>query len=213
MKSDDRTNSRERALVALVAAAFALVAGLLILPRADANPASVAAPLATVTTCDNYGCGTSSTQPQINATCSLSTLSAAPGTKVTGTVNNIPAGADVSLLFDGSVVASGNADAGGQAVLSFNVPANASVGTHTVVFSGAGFSCDATGGAGFSVVAGTSQNRGSGSLSKTGIEVGVYLAIALALILVGLQLVRMARARRRHASHRHRTQPRQVVRR
>jgi len=43
MKSDDRTNSRERALVALVAAAFALVAGLLILPRADANPASVAA--------------------------------------------------------------------------------------------------------------------------------------------------------------------------
>jgi hypothetical protein len=233
MSSAASTTVRARAVTVIVAAAFALVAGLLVLPHsADATPASGLAPQATPSTCDNgYGCSTSSTRAQISPSCSLNTTSATPGTKVTGTITDIPVGTEVSLLFDGNEVAKETAtadgqgqaalaalrpagplsvgvlrqDASGGAVMSFTVPANASTGEHTVVFSGAGFSCDATGGAGFAVLASTVTRGGGGggALSNTGIEVALYLAVAFVLIIAGMQLRRMGMARRKRIARRH----------
>jgi hypothetical protein len=226
----------------IVAGAVALVAGLLVLPHAaDASPESFSAPRATPSTCDHgYGCPTSSTEGQIAPSCSLSTNSATPGTKVTGTITNIPVGTTVTLLFDGNKVAKETATADGQgqaalaaipsaghlsagaatadtsggAIMSFTVPNTATGPGHTVVFSGAGFSCDATGGAGFEVkAAAIEKNPGNGgtNLARTGMQIAVYLAVALVLIVVGLQLLRASRARRRR--HQRRPAARQSVRR
>jgi hypothetical protein len=179
-----------------VASVVALAAIALLLPRtADAAPQ---APLATSTTCDTvYGCEGSSTVGPINPSCSLNKTSAAPGETVTATITNIPAGSAVSLLFDGNQVGSENADANGKATVSFTVPNGSTSSSHTVVFSGAGFSCDATGGAGFDIL-GSNQRRGG--LSTTGIDVALYLAIALVFIVAGWQFVLLARARRRRAA-------------
>jgi hypothetical protein len=95
--------------------------------------------------------------------------------------------------------------------MTFTVPDVSPGEGHTVVFSGAGFSCDATGGAGFGVLSATTQRQGGGNLSKTGINVAIYLAIALVLIVIGAQFVRSARSRRRriargqHRSRSHRS--------
>jgi hypothetical protein len=219
--------TRARSLLVLVAGLLALVIGLLVVP--NSATAAPEASRATSTTCDQaYGCATSSTQGPINPSCSLSTTAATPGTKITATITNVPVGTQVTVLFDGNEVASATATADGQgqqalaklqaaghlsvgaavqdssggAIVTFNVPASASVGkNHTVVFSGAGFSCDATGGAGFEVLAANVTKPGGG-LSKTGIEVATYLAVALVLILVGAQLVRSAKARRRRMARR-----------
>jgi hypothetical protein len=210
------TTVRARAVLVIAASALALVAGLLVMPRANATPESTAAPMATSTTCDNgYGCPTSSTQGAITPVCSLSTTSATPGTKITATITNVPPGSQISLLFDGNQVGSKTADANGGAVMSFTVPANASQGQgHTVVFSGAGFSCDATGGAGFEVLAeAVTRGGGGGSLSNTGIEVALYLAVALVLLVAGWQLVRMAKARRRRIARQQGPAHRHVARR
>jgi hypothetical protein len=208
-------NARARAVLVIAASALALVAGLLVLPNAaDASPQSTAAPLATPTTCDNgYGCPTSSTQGAINPTCSLSTTSATPGTKITATINDVPAGSEISLLFDGNEVGTKTADANGSAVMSFTVPNTTPSKGHTVVFSGAGFSCDATGGAGFEVLAAAGNRGGGGGLSNTGIEVALYLAIALVLIVAGWQLTRVAQARRRRIARQRKSASRHAVRR
>ena len=229
---------RARAAMVFVLSAVALVAGLLVLPRsADAVPA---APMQAEECDDVYGCPTSSTTGSIQPICTISTKSATPGTEITATISNIPVGTEVTLLFDGNQVGKEKAtadgqgetalaaipaaghlsvaapaqDASGGAVMTFVVPANAAVGPgHTVVFTGAGFSCDATGGDGFTVVASTTANRGGGSLSNTGMNVAIYLAVALVLIVAGAQLVRAARRRRRKLARRQRTGAQHAVRR
>lgn len=229
---------RARSALVLVAGVLALLAGLIVLPGAASAGPEYASPRATPTTCDSaYGCETSSTVGPISPACSLSPLEATVGTKVTATITNIPVGTEVVLLFDGNQIAKETATADGQgqqalaalrraghlsvaavvqdtsggAVMSFTVPTT-SVGQHTVVFSGAGFSCDATGGVGFKVLA-AAINKPGGSLSNTGMQVALYLAVALVLIVVGLQLVRFARARRRRIARRRPSLPRQHVRR
>jgi uncharacterized protein YjeT (DUF2065 family) len=234
------TTLRARSALVLVAGVFALVAGWLVLPGAANAGPEYLSPRATPTSCDPaYGCETSSTEGPIAPACSLSTLEATPGTKVTATVTNIPVGTEVTLLFDGNPIATETATSDGQgqqaraalrpaghlsvtavvqdtsggAVITFTVPFAAAVGTHTVVFSGPGFSCDATGGAGFKVLAAAITQPPGGSLSNTGITVALYLAVALVLIVGGLQLLRFARARRRRMARRRRSLPRQHVRR
>ena len=64
-------------------------------------------------------------------------------------------------------------------------------------FFGTGFSCDPTSGSGFKVLA-----QSSSALSRTGIDVALYLAIAAVFLVVGAQLVFFARRRRRLAAQR-----------
>jgi hypothetical protein len=215
---------------------LSLVLGLVLLPgTAGAGPNLAAAPQQS---CDQaYGCPTSTTEEAVNPSCSIVPESAEAGSTVTGTLKNVPIGTEVSLLFDGDVVAKKTATADGQgqqalgiggrsaghlsvaalavtatggAVISFIVPGSASAGTHTVVFSGAGFSCDPTFGKGFAVL-GASTTRRPGSVARTGIEVAMYLAVALALIVAGWQLARFARARQRRIARQNRVHARQHV--
>jgi hypothetical protein len=106
-------------------------------------------------------------------------------------------------------VHAGAAAATGGVVIVFTVPADAAPGKHSVVFSGAGFSCDPTSGDGFAVLGASATKKSSGGLSKTGIEVATYLAVALVLLLAGWQLLRMGRARRRRSARHHRSARRQ----
>jgi hypothetical protein len=178
----------------LAVAALALVGCFVVMPGAGATSAT-SARATQATTCDSaYGCPTTTPPPGAQATCSLDTNSARAGATVKATVAGAPANSEVSVSFDGNVVKTGTADASGNAAISFTVPSGASVGQHTVTVFGASFSCDATGGAGFSVL--------GGALSRTGTDVAKYLGIALILLVVGLQLVFMARRRRGHALHR-----------
>jgi hypothetical protein len=171
----------------LVVASCALIGALIVMPRASAT--SVASGRATqATTCDSvYGCNT--TPPTTaQATCSLDKTSASPGSTIKATISGAPASSEVSVKFDGDTVKTGTTDANGAGSISFTVPTSASAGSHTVVLFGAGFSCDATAGAGFTVL--------GGSLSRTGTDVAKYVAVALVLLVVGLQLVMLARRRR-----------------
>jgi len=211
----------------------ALVAGF-VLPSKPTGASSLVTGQVTPTTCDpGYGCPPPTNPPPINPSCSIVPPSAHGGTTVTATLSNVPVGTVATLLFDGDEVGRKTTTADGQGqtalgastsgaghlsvlasiqtatggvVITFTVPASAAVGMHSLVFAGAGFSCDTTNGNGFEVLAAdVTQPRGGGSLVRTGIHVALYLAIALALLLVGFQFVQASRRRRRRlASARHR---------
>src|SRR5689334_18846863 len=106
--------ARARAAAVLLAALVALIASLAIsTSAADATPHF--APQATPTTCDQvYGCPTSSTQGQVNPSCSLSANEGAPGASIVATITNVPVGTEVTLLFDGDEVGKKTATADGQ---------------------------------------------------------------------------------------------------
>jgi hypothetical protein len=128
---------------------------------------------------------------------------------VTATLSNVPAGTQAQLRFDGEVVNEGAAGSNGVLILSYTIPAGTKTGAHTLVFTGAGFQCDATAGRNFAVgVLGatfTNSSEAAGNavsrnpLVRTGIELALYLAVALVLVLAGFVLVRLARRGRRRA--------------
>lgn len=185
------TSARSRAIQVLAVAGLALVATLFVLAGSGTSSAAPAS-ATQATTCDSvYGCATTTAPTGAQATCSLDKTSATAGSTIKATISGAPASTEFSVKFDGDTVKSGTTDAAGAGSISFTVPTTASAGQHTVVLFGAGFSCDATAGAGFTVLGGT--------LSRTGTDVAKYLAFALILLVVGLQLVFMARRRRRRA--------------
>src|SRR4051794_17081040 len=193
-----RSSARTRAALRLLVAGAMLVGFFAVAPGAGAAPSRATAQSA----CDDaYGCDTTTTAPPTQPTCTLDKTSAAPGATITATIQGTEAGAAISIAFDGTVVKTGNSDNSGNATLQFTVPANASPGKHTVVFFGTGFSCDPTSGSGFQVLA---KAKARGALSRTGIDVALYLAIAAVFLLVGSQLVFLARRRRRRAASRRR---------
>lgn len=182
---------------------------------------------ATAQTCDPaYGCPPtipSTTAPP--TTCSVEAEIVTSGDLVDVAVFDAPANALVDLTFDGQVVATGRANASGDATITFTVPDGTGEGSHTVFAVGAGFSAncgtvqgaavlgggeDAGGGGsggGGSGGAGAGAGRGSdgvlgGSLARTGIEIGLLLAVALVLVLAGHRFLRSARRRRRRAARR-----------
>ena len=150
------------------------------------------------------------------------------GDTVTVTVTNVAVGDEIQITFAGQVIATATATADGNgqqalgalppaghlramsvvlggAKISFRIPNDTATGTYEVRAIGPGFNANcAEGTNGLAVLGATvTTSGGGGSLSKTGIEVGIYLAVALALILAGWQLVRIARTRRRRVTRRH----------
>jgi|GEM_PF-7017044 len=161
-----------------------------------------------------YGCPPGP-PPSTTATCSLSSGSTvSPNESVTGHIEGVADGAEVTVRFDGAVVGQGTAHTApgattASADIAFTVPGDVGPGDHNVVFSGAGFSCTVTVSAvavGGVEVSGSEQTTGGGtsgsSLARTGIEVALLLAVALALVVAGMQFVRAARRRRRRLSNR-----------
>jgi hypothetical protein len=198
-------------LAAVIGSTIVVLLSFLFTGPASAAPVSTAG-----STCDPfYGC-TPSNPPGISPTCTVTPTSAVPGDVVTGTLSNVPVGTHARLLFDGAVVAEGDATgsgATGSVSLSFTVPVNTTGQNHTIVFVGAGFQCDPTGGAGFplrfpaSVLGAEFSNPnastgGGGVLARTGIAIALFLAIALVLLLVGYGFLQAARRRRRRAMRR-----------
>lgn len=206
-----------RTRVALVAAGVTLFAVL----WAVSTPTATAAPAGRAQTCTDsfYGCPPTTPPPGIQATCTVSQTAAVDGDLVTATLSNVPPGTHAQLLFDGSSVGEGDAGANGSLTISFTVPPSTPPGNHSLVFVGAGFQCDPTGGAGLTIGVlgeqlsqsrssdtprgiGGSSSGGIGGLARTGIEVALFLAIALVLVLVGYLLVQTARRRRRRIARR-----------
>ncbi|MDE0803828.1 MAG: hypothetical protein OSA99_10935 [Acidimicrobiales bacterium] len=149
------------------------------------------------------GCTTSSTTPDgsDDPTCGISAESAQAGTTVTVTVQNVPAGGTVRVLFDGDVVASGSngtqgfrGDVSGTVELDFAVPAVAP-GSYSLVAVGDSFTI--TCGSGDFAVLASGQTTGDdgddGALAFTGSEILLMVLLALALLAVGAALVRRSR--------------------
>jgi hypothetical protein len=204
------TRSLSRQLAGIAAGVLVAAVCLVLLPQtavsAKTTPGAV-----TSTTCDEaYGCNTSTTQTPPPTTCNLNTTVVTAGDTVTATVSNVAVGTQIEITFNGATVATGTAVSDGQgsggATISFRVPANTAAGKYDVRAIGTGFNADcASGAGGLQVLAAAVSNAGGGgSLSRTGIEVGMYLAVALVLLLVGWQLVMRARARTRRIAQRRR---------
>jgi hypothetical protein len=131
---------------------------------------------------------------------------------LTGHIEGVQDGADVTVTFDGSAVGSGvahsqNGEPTGSADITFTVPSDAGPGRHEVVFKGAWFSCSAgANGVGTGVdVLGEQIVKGANNvgapLPVTGVEIVALVAAASVLILAGAQLVGLARLRRHVGSH------------
>lgn len=159
--------------------------------------------------------------PSPDQSCMLSTTAGAPGTSVSATVSNVPADAEVRILFDGSEVArssndeqslgsvgpmfarsSSQAQALSDVTLSFAIP-DVPPGNYSVVAVGADFTAtcsDAQGNDDFGVLAAGETTGGAsdgdGDLALTGFEIAGLLALAVGLVATGWFLVRRARARR-----------------
>lgn len=157
-----------------------------------------------------YGCPPTSPPPGPVLACpGLDPRQGPPGTQVTATVTGVdPPGATVTILFDASPVASGEAS-GGTAQITFTVPASAEPRAHSVTAVAPNGSAKCGPGAsGFTVTAAAGENRGDGAgngpsgrsgaggLARTGITIGALLAAALLLIIVGRVLVEESRRRR-----------------
>ena len=210
-------HTTDRSRWAVFAGAVALLVVVVGLSTAAASASTRT--LAQTCTDSTYGCTPSTPPPSINPTCSMSETGAAAGDVVSATLSNVPVGTHTQLLFDGQDVAEGDATgsgANGSVTLSFTIPASTPPGTHTVVFVGAGFQCDATNGKGLTVGVLSEQftraptsgdtprsaPSGLGGLARTGIEVALLLAVAIALVLLGSVLVDAARRRHRRAVRR-----------
>jgi hypothetical protein len=145
--------------------------------------------------------------PSVEAHCSVSDDTPAPGQTITGHVEDVPDGTKVSVTFDGQEVASGtaeskNGETTASADIDFTVPHDAGDGGHTIAFSGAGFSCSVHVGV---AVLGESITRDNGSsLVRTGINVAALVAIGLVLVITGLQLRRAAQRRAKATKYEHR---------
>lgn len=189
----------------------ALLVGMLTLALLTTAPAAASTRTARGTSCDPaYGCSPPPPTGGLTPTCTVSATAAHRGDLVSATLTNVPVGIHVRLLFDGQQVAEGDTVATGTTgsiTLTFAVPANASAGSHTLVFAGAGVQCDPLGTAGFGVQVegeqilargdtGGSGNSG-GSLARTGVQIALLLAVAIVLFLLGSAAVRAARRRRR----------------
>ena len=140
----------------------------------------------------------------------------APGTQVTVTVTGVePATAEVTVRFDGAVVATGDA-VGGTAQLTFTVPSDAANGNHSVTASAPNGTANCgSGNSGFVVTGGDSEvlgggqdrspgggggsggggdGAGGGSLARTGFSILGFVLAALVLIVAGRQLQHRSRA-------------------
>lgn len=219
-----KDRSGERWLIQALAAVVAGV-GLLFLLGVPAS--AQAPPGGGGSSCDPaYGCQPPPSSSPPAPACSVSSKIVAPGQSLTARIERLTPGTEVTLLFDGSAVGRATAttrpgQTSASADVNFVVPSDARPGQHTLVFSGAGVSCDATGGTGLTVAAGvavlgestTRVGAGTGvggSLARTGITIAVLLAVAVALLAVGWRLVQGARRRRRRVEIR---QPNYTVKR
>lgn len=205
-----RRNERDLGRVHDVNVRRRLATGLAVLVAVTAVVAGTASAVPVQTSsssCDPaYGC---TPAPPVGSTptCSISSETATPGQSLTAHIDGVTPGTQVELTFDGAVVGSATAvaqqgSATGSADITFTVPEGTDEShTHTILFTGAGVSCDPTGGKGVAVLGETvtrspGQSSGGGSLARTGLELGVLLAIAAALILAGREALRQGRRRR-----------------
>lgn len=160
---------------------------------------------------DPYGSTTTTAPTQVSATCELSSSSGSAGAQVTATVGGVPVGETVRMLFDGTEVGRGTADAGDgssattSVQIAFQVPEVES-GTHTIAAVGASFTaeCSASFGAGGASVLGFTVERGraaggsstasgGGRLARTGVAIVLLVAVALALVVIGRTLLEPGR--------------------
>ena len=157
---------------------------------------------------DPYGStSTTAGSPSSGASCELAVTSGDVGASVTATVQGVPLGEVVRILFGGTEVARATAPLQGQsgrAIVSigFAVPA-VSPGQYLVTAVGVGFTavCSLETSGLFDVVdvlgSDISRSRGGGgSLARTGIYALLLVAIAVVLLLVGRALVEVSRRRR-----------------
>lgn len=154
--------------------------------------------------CYPDGCQPPTTVEPADPSCSLGSESGEPGSSQRATVTDATS-SPVRILFDGTEVGSGSADAGfrplGAATIQIDwtVPADASPGSHEVVAVGPDFSVRCLfDGEDFAVLAADTgaDDDGDDDLAFTGRDLVVLVAIALALILIGYVAVRATRRRR-----------------
>lgn len=182
---------------------------------------------------DPYGGTTTTTttaDPELVAACALGLTAGAPGATASVRVTNVPFGATVRVLLDGSEVGRGTAPVQGQSVgapvafggqalvaqattttldISFTVP-DLAPGRYLVSAVGADFTLRCTSDTDdlFEVL-GSSRGRegvASGSLPRTGVYVALLLVIAVVLIVAGRTLLHRSR-RRQTAARRDRSGP------
>jgi len=146
---------------------------------------------------------TSTTQAPVvkGVTCAFDVSAAQSGTFVNATVNNVAAGDEIRITFDGSTVASATST-GGAVTVRFAVP-NLDPGTYQIAATGSGFtqpcgsgSFTVTAGAGVTPTTGGGQgNGGGGTLARTGAEIAPWVLAGLLLLAIGGFLVRQSRRR------------------
>ncbi len=174
-----------------------------------------------------YGGTTTTTGEPTLVTCNINLTAGGPGTSVTATVNNVPFGATVRLLLDGTEMARATADLqaqssgqpvlfGGQVLAAQATTTSVTIpwvvpllppGLYQVTVVGVDFTllCNPEDGGMFQVLAaGAERSRGldpsGGSLPRTGVYLGLLLAVALALVVAGRGALEASRRRRRQAA-------------
>ena len=144
-----------------VGGALGALAGVLIVLVGLAAPAFAARGAVGQQQCDPaYGCPPGQ-PPPVQASCSLSASSAAPGEAVSARIEHVAAGTHVTLTFDGAAVGDATTDGSGAAAINWVVPSDASDGDHNVAFVGESVYCDASAN-GFRVVVAEAAAVGGG---------------------------------------------------
>ncbi|MGH9186449.1 MAG: hypothetical protein ACRD0U_11635 [Acidimicrobiales bacterium] len=135
-------------------------------------------------------------------TCELSADSGRVGDTIVATVDNVPAGTEVQLTFDGETMDSGVAPENGSMKLQAKVPDRAN-GSYRVALVGAGLALADCGTLGrVAVLGGGTTGDPPGKLALTGFQFWALLLVALALLVAGALIMRASRHRRRHVSSR-----------
>ncbi len=158
-----------------------------------------------------YGSTSTTAGPGTQPSCQLRDRVAAPGESVTVHLRAIPRGEQVEIRLDGEVVAEATADSSGSSPrvnmdVDFVVPADTEPGEHAVSAVGAAFtaSCTTANGDDLEVASGAvlsgGEERGGGSLARTGMYLAVLVAIAAGLLIVGRAVLLESRRRARSAS-------------
>lgn len=142
----------------------------------------------------------------------VSAMSPCPGESVTVTAQAFDANAPVTvtLLPDGTVLGTANADAAGVATLEFTVPSDQALGSYTVQVTGPQSGDDLTVNADIEVVdceapaptPTTTPSSASGELPRTGSSNGTMTMVKIGLGLAAVGGLLLAVARRRQRSTR-----------
>jgi hypothetical protein len=158
-----------------------------------------------------YGSTSTTAGPGTEASCQLRTRAAAPGETVSVRLKAIPRGERVEIRLDGETVAEATATSSGSSPrvnldVDFVVPADTEPGEHIVTAVSAGFnaSCQTANGDNLEVASGAvlsgGEERGGGSLARTGMYAAILVVTALGLLLVGRAVLTESRRRARSAS-------------